>query len=127
MKDGLCFLIAEYCNAPFYMGWHLYLRDNKEIQKLNCDGTWGWLRNVHRQGENPAQQIFDELGIEIKGDGTCDYDGIAEIARRFPLPGQMIGGKQRGCIEVVVKHGKITMLAHNQSLERTPKAAPLSL
>ena len=99
------FLIAEYCEAPLYMGWHLYLRDNKEIQKRNRDGTWGWLRGVHRQGENPVQQIFDELGIEIKGDGTCDYDGIAEIARRFPMPGQLAGSRPRGCIEVVInKH-----------------------
>ena len=102
MKDGLYFLIAEYCEAPFYMGWHLYLRDNKEIQKRNRDGTWGWLSGVHRQGENPAQQIFDELGIEIKGDGTCDYDGIAEIARRFPMPQQMIGGKPRGCRDATI-------------------------
>ena len=108
MKDK--FLIAEYCDAPFYMGWHLYLRDTKERQKLNRDGTWGWLRNVHRQGENPAQQVFDILGIEIKGDGTCDDDGIAEIARQFPMPGEKVGGKQRGCIVVVIdKYGRIIL------------------
>jgi hypothetical protein len=107
IKPG--FLIAEYCDAPFYMGWHLYLRDNKEIQKRNRDGTWGWLGSVHRQGENPVQQIFNELGIEIKGDGTCDYDGIAEIARRFPMLGQSVGGKPRGCAEVIINKDGIIL------------------
>jgi hypothetical protein len=105
------FLIAEYCDASFYMGWHLYLRDNQEVQKRNHDGTWGWLRCVHRQGKNPVQHIFDELEIEIKGDGTCDYDGIAEMARRFPMPKkQTVGGRQRGCVEVDVdRYGRIAL------------------
>jgi len=112
MKDKHCFLIAEYCSAPFYMGWHLYLRDTNTRQKLNRDGTWGWLRNIHRPGENPAQQVFDKLGIKIKGDGTCDYDGIAEIAKRFPIKHEKIGGKPRGCIAVMVdKYGHITLPA----------------
>lgn len=91
------FLLAEYCSASFYMGWHLYLRDTKEKGRCNKDGAWGWLRGINRS--NPAQQVFDELGIEIKGDGTCDDDGIAEIARRFP-----------GGIEVDVDYyGRITL------------------
>ena len=92
------------------MGWYLYLRDSREMQKRNCDGTWGWLRGIHRKGENPVQRIFDKLGIEIKGDGTCDDDGIADFAKRFPIFGQIIGGRPRGCIETVVdRYGQITM------------------
>ena len=104
MKD---YLIAEYCPGPFYMGWHLYIRESKEKQKPNADGRWGWIRHSQIVNDsNPAQAVLDELGIKIYGDGSCDYDGIAEIARRFPIPRERIGGKPRGCIEVEVdKYG----------------------
>lgn len=97
------FLIAEYCDHDFYNGWHLYLRDSKGRQQRNADGEWGWIRRIGRRGESfTGQAVLAELGITIRGDGTCDDDGIAEIARRFPIPRQRIGGKPRGCVEVVI-------------------------
>jgi len=39
------YLLAEYCPGPFYMGWHLYLRDRNDGSPNDerWDG-WGWLR-----------------------------------------------------------------------------------
>ena len=90
------FLVAEYCRGPFYMGWHLYLRENR-VFKRNSDGGWGWIRRVH---EHPVKDFLLSIGITIKGDGTCDYDGIAEFARRYPVKGRRCGGRLRGCIEI---------------------------
>lgn len=97
------YLIAEYCAADLYTGWHLYLRDNNERQQPNANGDWGWIRGVGRRGWEfePAKKILDELGITITGDGSCDNDGLAEFARRFPIPRQRIGGKPRGCVAVL--------------------------
>ena len=102
------FLIAEHCNASIYMGWHLYLRDHKEKQKRNDDGDWGWIRGLAR-GRLPEsiKEILDHLGIVIRGDGTCDDDGVAEIARRFPIPRERVGGKPRGCIPLEVDENGI--------------------
>ena len=39
------YLIAEYCEGPFYMGWWLYLRDrNDGSQNDDKWDRWGWLR-----------------------------------------------------------------------------------
>lgn len=93
------FLVAEYCRGPFYMGWHLYLRENRVFRR-NSNGGWGWIRRVR---ENSQVMFFlSSLGISITGDGTCDDDGIAEIARRYPIKGRRCGGKLRGCIKVDV-------------------------
>lgn len=94
------YLIAEYCNAAFYTGWHLYIRDNNERQKTNADGDWGWIRRL-----NEATRVLtflQALGITIKGDGTCDDDGVGEFAKRFRLGRQRIGGKPRGCMEILI-------------------------
>lgn len=113
------FLIAEYCTGPFYMGWHLYLRESKGRQKRNADGEWGWLRRTHNKTDS-AHACLAMLGITIEGDGSCDYDGYAEIARRFPIPRQRIGGKPRGCIPVKVDEwGKIE-LDRSQTKATTP-------
>jgi hypothetical protein len=91
------FLIAEYCDSPYYMGWHLYFRDSK-LFKRNKDGDWGW---IHRPRENAKLKDFLlSLGIVIRGDGTCDDDGIAKFAKMFPLNGKKCGGKVRGGVEI---------------------------
>ena len=101
------YLIAEYCGHDFlFSGWHLYLRESNKRQQRNADGEWGWIRGLRRDRDfgvaSQATKILAQLGITIRGDGTCDDDGIAEIARRFPIPRQRIWKKPRGCIEVVV-------------------------
>ena len=56
------------------------------------------------------RQGFDVIGITICGDGTCDDDGYAEFAHRFPFKGERIGGKIRGGIMVVVnEYGEISL------------------
>lgn len=107
------YLIAEYCNAQFYTGWHLYLRDNNNRQQRNADGEWGWIRGFGRRDSNgPVRKFLASLGIQIRGDGTCDNDGIAEFAKRFSLGRQRIGGKPRGCLEVTVgEWGEIELAA----------------
>jgi hypothetical protein len=98
------FLIAEYCDSNFYMGWHLYFRDNK-LFKRNNDGGWGW---INRPRENlEIMEFMASLGITIKGDGTCDDDGISEFAKRFPLKGRKCGGKIRGGVEINIVDGRI--------------------
>jgi hypothetical protein len=100
------YIIAEYCGHSFlFRGWHLYLRDNKNRQQRNADGEWGWIRGLNRYRFGDAEsvtKVLNELGITIRGDGSCDDDGVAEIARRFPIPRQRIWKKPRGCIEVIV-------------------------
>jgi hypothetical protein len=108
------FLIAEHNPHDIYMGWHLYLRDHKEKNNRNDNGGWGWLRGIgKRYGLPPSiQAILDHLGICIRGDGTCDDDGVAEIARRFPIPRERIGGRPRGCIELAIGNdGELTLKA----------------
>lgn len=106
------YLITEYCGHDIYMGWHLYLRDNKARQQPNADGGWGWIKGVGRRDWefSGAKAVFDSLGITIKGDGSCDNDGLAELARRFPIPRQRIWRKPRGCVEVDVDEwGRMTL------------------
>ena len=96
MNERPYYLIAEYCRGPFYMGWHLYLRESMDKNKRNSNGSWGWIR---RPKENKTViEFLNGMGITIQGDGTCDYDGIADIAKRHAIPRQRIGGRPRGCI-----------------------------
>ena len=95
------FLITEYCEGPFYMGWHLYVRESTRWQHRNANGEWGWIRRVKEYLPDSIRKVFDLLRITIQGDGTCDYDGLAEIARRYPLGGKKVGRRPRGCIPVV--------------------------
>ncbi len=97
------------------MGWHLYLRENR-VMKRNHDGGWGWIRKVH---EHPVLEFLSSIGITIKGDGTCDDDGVAAFAMRYPVKGPRAGGKYRGCIEVEIdEFGEIEMA--NPSIHQRP-------
>lgn len=101
------YLITEHCSNAIYLGWHLYLRDNKKRQQRNANGTWGWIRwHNPRNRPHPFQNILDALGLKMRGDGTCDDDAYAEIARLHPIPRERIGGKPRGCIEIEKIGGK---------------------
>jgi len=97
------YLIAEYCDHPFlFCGWHLYLRESNRKQKRNRDGDWGWIRwRPWLDGKHPAHRIFEAHGITLHSDGTCDDDGVAEFARRFPMR-STVGGKPRGCMKVII-------------------------
>jgi len=100
------FLVAEYCRGPFYMGWHLYLRENRTFRR-NSDGGWGWIKRVH---EHPVENFLLSIGITIRNDGTCDDDGIAEFAIKYPIRGRQCGGELRGCLEIEIdKSGEIEM------------------
>jgi len=102
-------LIAEYCDGSFYMGWHLYLREHREIGRRNADNSWGWIKWTEKDGQHPARHVFDDMGIKILGDGTCDHQGVAEFAARNKFNGESIGDKSRGGIMVVVdRYGQIT-------------------
>jgi hypothetical protein len=101
MRRKRMWLIAEYCGHNFYMGWHLYLRDNPGYQKRNADGNWGWVRPGDR-GTWDVVKFFEALGIELKGDWSRPEDGCAEFVKRFPMPGRKVWGKRRGGIRVSV-------------------------
>lgn len=111
LRECQAFLLAEYCAGPYYMGWHLYLRDNKGRQQRNKNGDWGWLRKMWQ--EDAAHEILIALGITLRRDNSCDDGGYAELARRFPIPRQRIGKKPRGCVEVFVdSHGVPYLASH---------------
>ena len=89
------------------MGWHLYFRDYRSVRR-NQDGDWGWIRRPWEEWH--LMFFLESIGITIHGDGTCDDDGIAEFARRYPIKGRRCGGKWRGCMEVSIdQFGEITM------------------
>lgn len=101
------YLIAEFCDALYYTGWHLYFRDSKSVQRNN-DGNWGWIRKPY---DNVAiVKFLTLLGITIRGDGTSDDDGIAKFAKRFPLKGKICGGRTRGGIEIKMVNGQIKLI-----------------
>jgi hypothetical protein len=115
------FLISEYCEGPFFMGWHLYLRDNKGRQQPNAGGGWGWLRRSDC-ATTQAHEFLRRIGITLKGDNSCDDGGYAELARRFPIPRQRIGRKPRGCIAVVVDEWGCIAAAPDSTLDsKTPE------
>lgn len=112
MNDLPRFLIAEYCPGPFYMGWHLYLRESMGRQQRNANGGWGWVHYSpsqilwdEREGvcRHPAHEVFAALGITgtIRG-GSGDDGAIGRFAFAHRIPRQRIGGKPRGCVPVVV-------------------------
>ena len=83
-------------------------------------GEWPWM-------QPRVLEFLSSIGIEIRGDGTCEDDGIAEFARRYPIKGRRCGGKRRGCIEVVVDKFNDIKVA-NKSLQRAKKSrSPLNV
>jgi len=104
------------------MGWHLYLRDHRAFRRNN-DGSWGWIRMSGWSWMQPrVLKLLSSLRIEITGDGTCDDDGIAEFARRYPINGRRCGGKKRGCVKVEIDEFDGLRLA-NQLLEMDGQTA----
>lgn len=103
-------LIAEYCSHAIYMGWHLYLRDSCEPRTRNADGGWGWIRHSSFN-RGSAHSVLASLGITMRegGDGTCDDDGYAELARRYRFGRQQTGGKPRGGVRVIAGHSGIAL------------------
>jgi hypothetical protein len=92
-------LVAEYCGHNFYMGWHLYERENPGYQKRNANGDWGWVRPGDI-GACHVVEFFKTLGITLQGDWTCPEYGIAEFVKRYPLKGRRVWGERRGGVEV---------------------------
>jgi len=98
------FLVAEHCEGPFYMGWHLYFRDSEKFQ-LNKDGGWGWVRRVFEN--KPVLKFMASIDCPITSDGTCGDDGIAKFAKKYPGD-RKAGGRKCGCLVVDVdKYGNI--------------------
>lgn len=99
-------LVAEFCALALFNGWHLYLRDTDRCER-NADGSWGWLRRGHHllPAVRAMRAMLAELGIVMRsgGDGSCDHDGYAELARRYPLD------KGRGGVAVQVAGSTITL------------------
>lgn len=96
------------------MGWHIYIRDHRAFRKNN-DGTWGWIRMSGWSWMQPrVLKFLSSIGIDIRGDGTCDDDGIAEFAKRYPIKGRRCGGKRRGCLEVEIDDNDEIKLANQQ-------------
>lgn len=91
-------LVVEFCDAALFKGWHAYIRANPEPGMRNgqewltygVDG-WGWIRSSSLKRE-AVVRMCAELGIKLKGDWTCDDDGLDDVAQRFPLAGHKRGG-----------------------------------
>ena len=88
----------EFCDHTIYEGWHAYIRGNPEPGARNgpewmthgVDG-WGWIR-LSSLKRDAVVRMCAEVGITLKGDWTCDDDGLAELAAKFPLAGDRRGG-----------------------------------
>jgi hypothetical protein len=98
------YLVAERCDNTLYNGWHVYLRDTAHHQR-NADDDWGWIRHDHWLAPH-IHALLETLGIRMRpgSDGSCDDDGYAELARRYPL------GEGRGGFAVVVNGNTISRL-----------------
>lgn len=111
-RNRRLFLIAEYCAGPFYMGWHLYLRESRRLNRRNADGSWGWTHRLGLHGASVAKTVFKTLGIAGRiENGSSDGGAIAEFARRFRLRRSKAGGRARGCVEVIYTLGDGLVLA----------------
>jgi hypothetical protein len=109
MTTNKKFLIAEYCGGPFYMGWHLYLRDTSQEATENADGDWGWITHPDRKG-SAVEDLFKKLGLTFTDDGTTKTGPIAEFAKRYPMESST-EIQQSGCLEVIVdEYGKAHLL-----------------
>ena len=107
--DKRKFLIAEYCDAQFFTGWHLYLRDTNQEGVTNADGDWGWISHPDKK-YSAVHDLFEDLGLTFTGDGTTKNDAIAEFAKRYPMESST-EIQQSGCLEVIVdKYGKAHLL-----------------
>jgi len=110
------YLIAEYCDGTYYVGWHLYYRDSESFQR-NSDGEWGWIREPTK--DMKLIKFLSSLGITISGDGTTDRDGIAEFARRFPLKWKNSGGSmRRGGVEINIIDGNIEIKKNQKACDK---------
>jgi hypothetical protein len=84
-------LVVEFCAHNLFEGWHAYIRESPKRGKRNANGDWGWVKARDIKGDKVAR-LCAEVGITLKGDWTCDDDGLAEVAKRYPLPGRNRGG-----------------------------------
>lgn len=122
------FIIAEYCEGPFYLGWWMYARDRNDGSQ-NDEGydRWGWFRgDPEWNGVKAIWELCCELGHAppvLKR--NCDK--FAEwFATTFPggwLTGQIDG--KLAIVEIVpkaprqVRRGIIrTRLRADRSFER---------
>lgn len=112
-------LVAEFCGNALFNGWHLYLRDTDRHQR-NADGDWGWLQRGHHLLQS-AHAALAELGILMRpgGDGTCDDDGHAELARRYPIRRSRL----RGGVPIQIVGGSITALTAPAATPQKARAA----
>jgi len=78
-------VLAEWCDGPFYMGWHLYLREHCDGRR-NRDGDWGWLRGAGQEGFPCAvRDLLIELGHSPPPPTSRGSDAFAEwFAKTFP-------------------------------------------
>jgi len=91
-------LIAEFCGHDLFNGWHIYLRDSPRYER-NVDGGWGWLQRGHWLIPS-VHAVLATIGIAMRpgGDGSCDDDGYASLARQRPIG----GSDRRGGVRVRV-------------------------
>ena len=56
------FLLAEYCDASFFMGWWLYERDTND-GRPNRSGKWGWMQETWaRSQQEKARNLCVRMG-----------------------------------------------------------------
>lgn len=51
-------VLAEFCDGPFYGGWHIYLRESTNGSR-NGDGDWGWERRAGQEGCRVHKLVAD--------------------------------------------------------------------
>ena len=102
-------LIAEYCDADLFEGWHLYLRDAdpKNGTKRNSDGSWGWINHgtIKRRA---YLEYLATLGIKGTCDGTMEGGAYHQLAEKYPVDRRRRCGQKVGAVEITIgEYGEI--------------------
>lgn len=76
-------LLAEYCDGPFYTGWWLYFRDRPDGSE-NDDrwNRWGWLRDEWQL--KTVHEFLVSLGHDAPPSGRYSQDLAEWFGEKFP-------------------------------------------
>ena len=77
---------------------------DEHTRQVALIGDGSWLRTL---------AVLAALGIQMRpgGDGSCDDEGYAELARRYPIPVRHpVRRTRRGGVPVHVEAGTLTLV-----------------
>lgn len=76
------YLLAEYCTAEIYAGWHLYARQYNDGQRNPGWDRWGWLCGDHLRDR--VRRLCVSMGHDPPATGRHSQDLAEWFAATFP-------------------------------------------